>query len=95
LKHCSVVCDTAAGLLACELELPDDATIDRALAAARDQLGEGATDWEHTAIGIYGRLRVRSHVFADGDRIELYRPLQLDPRAKRRERALPHRGDKR
>jgi putative ubiquitin-RnfH superfamily antitoxin RatB of RatAB toxin-antitoxin module len=87
LKPCSVICDTPAGLLSCELQLPDDATIDTALVAARASLGDSAADWEHAAIGIYGRIRARSFVFAAGDRIELYRPLQLDPRARRRERA--------
>ena len=95
MKHCSVVCDTATGLLACELQLPDDAAIDSALSAARARLGDAAANWEQSAVGIYGRLRARSFVFADGDRIELYRPLQLDPRAKRRERASPQRKAKR
>jgi putative ubiquitin-RnfH superfamily antitoxin RatB of RatAB toxin-antitoxin module len=87
LKPCSIVCDTPAGLKSCELQTSDEATIDDALALARIALGDSAADWEHAAIGIYGRIRPRNFVFAAGDRIELYRPLQLDPRARRRERA--------
>jgi uncharacterized protein len=86
-KHCSVACDTAAGILYCELDLPDDATIAVALGAARRLLGERAADWEHAATGIYGRVCPRTHIPVHGDRIELYRPLKLDPRAKRRARA--------
>lgn len=86
-KRCSVACDTAAGVLLCELDLPDDATIAAALGAASRVLGERAADWEHAATGIYGRVFPRTHVPMDGDRIELYRPLKLDPRAKRRVRA--------
>ncbi len=86
-KRCSVACDTVAGILLCELDLPDDATIAAALGAARSVLGECAVDWEHAATGIYGRVYPRTHVPMDGDRIELYRPLKLDPRAKRRVRA--------
>jgi putative ubiquitin-RnfH superfamily antitoxin RatB of RatAB toxin-antitoxin module len=95
LKHCSVVCDTPKGIQGCALQLPDDATIDSALTAARARLGDAAVDWEHAATGIYGKVRARSFVWSDGDRIELYQPLQLDPRVKRRERAAPHRGARR
>jgi putative ubiquitin-RnfH superfamily antitoxin RatB of RatAB toxin-antitoxin module len=96
-KRCSVACDTPAGILVCELDLPDDATIAAALSGARRVLGERAADWEHAATGIYGRVYSRAHVPAHGDRIELYRPLKLDPRAKRRARVAqaqraPRRG---
>jgi putative ubiquitin-RnfH superfamily antitoxin RatB of RatAB toxin-antitoxin module len=73
--------------LLCDLELPDAATIAQALDAARVQLGDAAADWEHAVIGIYGRVHGRDHVPADGDRIELYRPLRVDARARRRTRA--------
>ncbi len=94
VKCCSVVCDTAAGIVSCELELPEGATIAEALAAARGRLGEQAADWERAATGIYGQVYPREYVPADGERIELYRPLQVDPRASRRARAAaaPRRG---
>jgi len=80
-----VVCDTEGGVLSCELELPDGATIGEALAAARVQLGGGA-DWDGAPTGIFGERHARDFVPADGDRIELYRALQIDPRARRRAR---------
>jgi putative ubiquitin-RnfH superfamily antitoxin RatB of RatAB toxin-antitoxin module len=86
-KRCSIACDTPAGILSCEVELPDEATIALALVAARLQLGDAAADWEHAATGIHGRVQGRDHVPADGDRIELYRPLRIDARASRRARA--------
>ena len=86
-KRCCVACDTAAGILTCEVELAPDATIEAALAVARGLLGESAADWEQAPAGIYGEPRPRTHVPADGDRIELYRPLKADPRASRRSRA--------
>jgi putative ubiquitin-RnfH superfamily antitoxin RatB of RatAB toxin-antitoxin module len=86
-KRCSVACDTQAGILLCELELPDEATIALALVAARLQLGDAAADWEHAVTGIHGRVHGRDHVPAHGDRIELYRPLRIDARARRRTRA--------
>jgi putative ubiquitin-RnfH superfamily antitoxin RatB of RatAB toxin-antitoxin module len=87
LKRCTVVCDTPTGILSCELQLPDDATIEAALAAARTALGERVADWQGAATGVYGKVRQRGYLWGDGDRIELYRPLQLDPKARRRERA--------
>jgi putative ubiquitin-RnfH superfamily antitoxin RatB of RatAB toxin-antitoxin module len=85
-KRCRVVCDTDAGIRECELTLPDQADIQAALQAARVLLGEAILDWDRAATGIYGRAHQRSHVPVDGDRIELYRPLPVDPRQARRER---------
>ena len=38
-------------------------------------------------VGIWGRLFYRTQVLQEGDRIELYRALQMDPRDARRQRA--------
>jgi putative ubiquitin-RnfH superfamily antitoxin RatB of RatAB toxin-antitoxin module len=38
------------------------------------------------AIGIFGRLVAPSAPLADGDRVELYRPLAADPKTARRAR---------
>ena len=42
-------------------------------------------------LGIYSRRIDANEVLRDGDRVEIYRPLQLDPMAARRRRAS---GDK-
>ncbi len=39
-------------------------------------------------IGIWGRVVDEDHVVREGDRVELYRPLELDPREARRQLAL-------
>ena len=87
MKCCRVVCDTAEGIRECVLHLPADATIAAAIDAAILVLGEAAADWHGAATGIYGRICSRQHVPADGDRIERYRALKLDPRGSRRARA--------
>jgi uncharacterized protein len=87
LKRCTVACDTPAGIVACDLQLPDSATIDDALQAARSLLGDANVSWDNAATGVFGKVRGRGHVWEDGQRIEVYRPLQLDPRARRRQRA--------
>jgi len=38
------------------------------------------------AIGIWGRKVTAAHALRDQDRVELYRPLRVDPKVARRER---------
>lgn len=38
-------------------------------------------------LGIYSKAVEDSHLLQDGDRVELYRPLLLDPKEARRQRA--------
>lgn len=85
-KRCSVACDTSAGVVLCELELPEEATVEQALQAARLQLGDSLVEWQTVAVGIHGQRCERSVRPAHGDRVEVYRPLPLDPRAARRAR---------
>jgi putative ubiquitin-RnfH superfamily antitoxin RatB of RatAB toxin-antitoxin module len=44
------------------------------------------------AIGVWGKLVDRDHVLQDGDRIEIYRPLFIDPREARRQLAAEGRS---
>lgn len=74
-------------------QLQDEATLTVAevleLAAeqhARTFPAQPRPDWSAAAIGIWGRKVARGHRLADGDRVEIYRPLGADPRARRRER---------
>jgi uncharacterized protein len=53
-------------------------------AATRQELQE--VPWDTAPVGIFGELRERQDVPADGDRIEIYRPLRSDPRQRRREK---------
>jgi putative ubiquitin-RnfH superfamily antitoxin RatB of RatAB toxin-antitoxin module len=84
------------------VELPADATIAEALAAARriaerESAGLDPTLWEAAPVGVFGEPRMRESCVQDGDRVELYRPLRADPRARRRERVQRerHKGAKR
>ena len=43
---------------------------------------------DHLAIGIWGREVAHDQIVKAGDRIEIYRPLELDPREARRQLAL-------
>jgi len=39
-------------------------------------------------VGVWGQLVTRERVLSDGDRVEIYRALELDPREARRQLAL-------
>ena len=98
-KRCTVAFATRERQYLWSVELPAEARIAEALAAARalaaaEQLG-AEIPWESAPVGVFGELRSRSDGCADGDRIELYRPLERDPRERRRERVQRERRRKR
>ena len=76
-----------------EFDLPEGATVATALEAARAVLQARAADavdepeWVDGATGIFGEVCGRDRPLRDGDRVELYRPLSVDPKAARRARA--------
>jgi putative ubiquitin-RnfH superfamily antitoxin RatB of RatAB toxin-antitoxin module len=62
-----------------QLELPAGSTVADALAAS----GVEASD---LTIGVWGRKAAATQALRDRDRVEIYRPLQVDPKVARRER---------
>lgn len=44
-------------------------------------------DIDRCALGVFGKLRSPDSPLVGGDRVEIYRPLQVDPKAARRSRA--------
>jgi putative ubiquitin-RnfH superfamily antitoxin RatB of RatAB toxin-antitoxin module len=66
---------------AVSLELPAGATLRDALAAAGIRLQE------REACGVFGERASLERVLAEGDRVEVYRPLEVDPKEARRRRA--------
>jgi putative ubiquitin-RnfH superfamily antitoxin RatB of RatAB toxin-antitoxin module len=87
VKRCLVAYARPGGEYLWPVEVPDEASIGEVLAAARALAGTAAIPWEDLSVGVFGELRRRGDPCADGDRIELYRALKDDPRARRRERA--------
>jgi putative ubiquitin-RnfH superfamily antitoxin RatB of RatAB toxin-antitoxin module len=68
------------------LRLPPGATVRDALErAGRLPLGAGK-------VGIFGRVAALDAKLADGDRVEIYRPLAIDPKEARRRRAAKRRS---
>ena len=44
-------------------------------------------DLENATVGIFGRVTGPDRVLEAGDRVEIYRPLAVDPKVSRRQRA--------
>jgi putative ubiquitin-RnfH superfamily antitoxin RatB of RatAB toxin-antitoxin module len=85
-KTCLLVVDAPAAVWTQDVSAPAGATIGELLVIARALCPHEDVDWEHAAVGVHGRRRVRSDVPADGERVEVYRPLRADPRELRRQR---------
>jgi putative ubiquitin-RnfH superfamily antitoxin RatB of RatAB toxin-antitoxin module len=67
--------------------LPDGATVAQALERAGGQGFAAAAQDAPGMLAIFGRLVAPATRLRDGDRIELLRPLQADPKERRRQRA--------
>jgi uncharacterized protein len=63
------------------VDLPEGATVVEAIAAA------GLTPGEYAGVAVYGDLATDDQRLQDGDRVELLRPLTIDPKEARRRRA--------
>ena len=70
-----------------QLELDDGARVVDALAALATREGFADLDLASVAVGIYGREVPREQRLVAGDRLEIYRPLKMDPMSARRQRA--------
>ncbi|TAM64004.1 MAG: RnfH family protein [Rhodanobacter sp.] len=68
-------------------ELAQGATVIQAIDASgiTGALAHGTIDPQR--LGIHGRRVAPDQLLRDGDRVEIYRPLMLDPREARRRRA--------
>jgi putative ubiquitin-RnfH superfamily antitoxin RatB of RatAB toxin-antitoxin module len=82
--HVEVACSTVARQVqVVALTLPAASTVRDALQASglpqRDGLALDAA-----ACGVWGRRCTLAQVLRDGDRVELYRPLMVDPKEARR-----------
>jgi putative ubiquitin-RnfH superfamily antitoxin RatB of RatAB toxin-antitoxin module len=90
-KRCLVAYATRERQYLWAVDVPVDATIADVMEAARQLADEPDVPWETAPVGIFGQLRERSDCPAEGDRVEIYRPLPSDPRDKRRERVQKQR----
>ncbi|HEV7914256.1 MAG TPA: RnfH family protein, partial [Albitalea sp.] len=73
------------------LSLPAGATVHDALRASGLLERHPAIDLASQKVGVWGKLRALDAPLRDGDRVEVYRPLKVDPKEARRQRYRRHR----
>jgi uncharacterized protein len=71
-----------------KVSVPTGATVNDVIAASGVQQAFPEQNWIEPRCGIWGKEVSRATVVAAGDRVEIYRPLKLDPREARRQLAL-------
>ena len=69
------------------LELADAATVATALSAVDRIAPFKDLDLDAVDVGVFGRLVGREQPLRPGDRVEVYRQLEVDPKEARRRRA--------
>jgi len=73
------------------LQLPAGSTVADALRAS-GVLEQHGLALDALRCGVWGRVQPPAHVLRDGDRVEAYRPLSVDPKEARRLRYKRQRG---
>lgn len=68
------------------LHIPFGCLASDALALVAPQWGADAEQLQAMDLGVWGKRVTTQHVLRDGDRLEIYRPLTVDPKVARRER---------
>lgn len=68
------------------VSLPAEATALHALQASGLAQALPPAQWPDAVVGVWGRKCPLQHALRDEDRVEVYRPLQVDPKVARRER---------
>jgi putative ubiquitin-RnfH superfamily antitoxin RatB of RatAB toxin-antitoxin module len=76
----------ARGYAEVQLQLPLGSGLVDAVRASRLLLGMPDVEVDALQTGVWGRKLPADHVLRDGDRVELYRVLKVDPKVARRER---------
>ena len=71
-----------------ELSLPAGSTVRDALQAVAQQAPFSDLPWADMPVGIFGEPAALEQRLAEHERVELYRPLVMDPKEARRLRAL-------
>ena len=69
------------------VSLPPGASVADAIAASDIATQFPDIDFNELQAGVWGERVARSHRLRDGDRVEIYRPLLIDPMQARRIRA--------
>lgn len=69
------------------VQLPELATVSAAIEASGLLMDFPDIPKQGLTVGIFGNVCPVTHLLKSGDRVEIYRPLQHDPKEARRQRA--------
>ncbi len=69
------------------VSLDPGSTVSDAILESRMSEHFPSQDLSTFEVGVWGRVVARDQVLTDGDRVEIYRPLEIDPREARRQLA--------
>ena len=83
----SVVCAEPKRVFNVDLILPDGATVADAIAQSGVRDAWPGVEIRADRVGIFARKVSLDTMLRDGDRVEIYRPLKIDPKDARRLRA--------
>jgi uncharacterized protein len=87
LLSIEVVCATPAEQVLIALEVPSGTTAGEAVERSGILRRFPDLDRARLELGVFGRVAPATTVLGDGDRVEIYRPLEADPKQARRRRA--------
>ncbi len=69
------------------VQLPTDSTVEQAIDKSLILQKHTNIDLDNIEVGIYGKIVQNTQLLRDQDRVEIYRPLTMDPMQARRIRA--------
>jgi len=73
-------------------DLPEGATLRDAIEQSRIREKVPEIDLDTMRVGVFGKLKSLEDTVRSGDRVEIYRPLKIDPKEARRARAQAEKG---
>lgn len=86
MQVCVVYSPAAREVLEVDVQLPAGACVRQAWQASGLAARFPALDLGSASVGVWGRKATLEHTLRDQDRVEVYRPLRVDPKVARRER---------
>lgn len=92
LRVCVAYSPRAGELDLVDISVNAGATVRQALSRGGLFERHPGIDLAHCKLGVWGKLRGLDEPLRDLDRIEIYRPLQVDPKEARRLRYRSHRA---
>lgn len=86
VQVCVVFAPQSRAVSECLLFLPQGATVRDAITQSQLLVGVEAEMVDGLEYGVWGRKQPLQHVLREGDRVEIYRALRVDPKEARRQR---------